>query len=70
MAGRLTAAQLARFQGEGFLVLPDFVPAERCLRLRERAMQLAREYVPPPERATVFSARGASPHAAAEYFLT
>jgi phytanoyl-CoA hydroxylase len=66
----LSAAQAAAYERDGFLVLPDFVPAERCLALRERALQLAREHVPPPERATIFSARGASPHAAAEYFLT
>jgi len=70
MAGMLTAAQLARYRQDGFLVLPGFVPAARCQELRERALQLAREHVPSPERATVFRADGASPHAAAEYFLT
>lgn len=70
MAGMLTAAQLARYRQDRFLVLPGFVPAARCQELRERALQLAREHVPSPERATVFRADGASPHAAAEYFLT
>jgi phytanoyl-CoA hydroxylase len=69
MAGRLTAAQLAQYRQDGFLVLPDFVPAALCLELRERALQLAREHVPPPDQATVFRADGASPHAAAQYFL-
>jgi phytanoyl-CoA hydroxylase len=70
MSGMLTAAQLARYRQDGFLVLPGFVPAARCLELRERALELARERVPPPGEATVFRADGASPHAAAEYFLT
>ncbi len=66
----LSAAQLARFEGDGFLLLPGFVPEERCRVLRERALQLARQHLPPPEQATVFSSQGASPHAAARYFLT
>jgi phytanoyl-CoA hydroxylase len=70
MSGMLTAAQLAHYRQDGFLVLPGFVPAARCLELRERALELARERVPPPGEATVFRADGASPHAAAEYFLT
>jgi phytanoyl-CoA hydroxylase len=67
---RLTPGQLERWRQDGFLVLPGFVPAARCLELRERALELARERVPPPGEATVFRADGASPHAAAEYFLT
>ncbi|MGQ0384871.1 MAG: phytanoyl-CoA dioxygenase family protein [Gammaproteobacteria bacterium] len=70
MPALLTRSQLESYQHDGFLVLPDFMPVERCQTLRERAMLLAREHLPPPEQATIFSARGASPHAAAEYFLT
>ena len=66
----LSPAQIARFECDGFLVLPGFVPAARCLLLRERAMQLAREHVPPADQETIFAANGTSPHAAAEYFLT
>lgn len=66
----LSAAQLARFRGDGFLVLPDFIDAARCIELRERAMVLAREHVPSPEQATVFTADGRALHAAEEYFLT
>lgn len=69
MKALLTRAQLARYERDGFLVLPGFVDEEHCLRLRERAMQLARLHVPPPQQATVFASSGGSPHAAAEYFL-
>ncbi len=60
----------ASFERDGFLLLPDFVPANRCLALRERALELAREHVPPPKHATVFSADGGARHAAERYFLT
>ena len=45
-------------------------PAGRCLALRERALELARKHVPPPDEATVFTADGRALHAAEEYFLT
>lgn len=70
MAGFLTSSQLARFREDGFLVLPDFVDPERCLELRQRALQLALENVPSPECATVFTADGRPAHASDEYFLT
>jgi len=38
--------------------------------LRERAMQLAKEYVPSPEQATIFTADSNAKHAADEYFLS
>ena len=66
----LTALQLARFRQDGFLVLPGFADAERCLELRRRALELALENVPLPERATVFTADGKPAHASDEYFLT
>jgi phytanoyl-CoA hydroxylase len=65
----LSADQLEAYRRDGFLVLPDFASPERCLALRERAMELAREHVPPPEQATVFTADGGAAHAAARYFL-
>lgn len=69
--GRILAAeQLAQYRRDGFLVLPDFVAASRCLELRERAMELARRHVPPPEQATIFTADGKTLHAADRYFLT
>jgi len=65
----LSQAQLSRFRQEGFLVLPGFVDAERCLELRRRALELAREHVPPPDKATIFTADGDALHASDEYFL-
>ena len=66
----LTADQLASYRDDGFLVLPGFVSDDACLRLRERAMQLAEELVPSPDEATIFTADADSRHAADEYFLT
>ena len=65
----LTAAQVQRFHDEGFLVLPDFVPADKCLELRDRAMFLAEKLVPSPEEATIFTADSDAKHAADKYFL-
>jgi phytanoyl-CoA hydroxylase len=65
----LSQAQLSRFRQEGFLVLPGFVDTDRCLELRRRALELAREHVPSPERATIFTADGDALHASDEYFL-
>ena len=70
MGRYLTEQQIANFCNDGFLVVPDFVPAERCLALRERAMQLAKEHVPSPEQATVFTADGKPLHAGDDYFLS
>ncbi len=65
----LSQAQQARLGQDGFLVLPDFVDADRCTELRQRAMQLAREHVPAPEKATIFTTDGQPLHASDEYFL-
>jgi phytanoyl-CoA hydroxylase len=70
MGKYLTDAQISLYREQGFLVLPGFVDEGRCRQLRQRAMELAREHVPPPERATVFTADGGSRHAAEAYFLT
>ena len=70
MSGPHSASQFAQYRRDGFLVLPGFVPAERCLALRERAIALAREHVPPRGQATVFTADGRALHAAEQYFLT
>jgi len=70
MGRYLTDQQIADFRNDGFLMLPNFVPAERCLQLRERALQLAEQYVPSPEQATVFTADGTPQHASDDYFLS
>jgi phytanoyl-CoA hydroxylase len=66
----LSESQVAAFRHDGFLVLPDFVDRAACLALRERAIELARMHVPPPDQATVFTADGRALHAAEQYFLT
>ena len=70
LATLLSQSQIAHYKRDGFLVLPDFVESGSCLALRERAMQLAREHVPSPEKATIFTADGKPLHASDEYFLT
>ena len=66
----LTEQQISSFRKDGFLVVPDFVPAERCLALREHAMRLAKKHVPSPEQATIFTADGQPQHASDDYFLS
>ena len=66
----LSAIQVEAFRRDGFLVVPDFVSADDCVALRERAMQLAEEHVPSPEQATVFTADGKPQHTSDNYFLT
>ena len=66
----LSAIQVDAFRHDGFLVVPDFVSADDCVALRERAMQLAEEHVPSPEQATVFTADGKPQHTSDDYFLT
>lgn len=70
MARYLSESQIAQFRRDGFLLLPGFVDAGRCLELRQRALQLARQHLPSPHEATVFTADGKPAHAGAEYFLT
>jgi phytanoyl-CoA hydroxylase len=66
----LSPTQLARFARDGFLVIPGFVADRHCLRLRERALELALQYVPAPRDATIFTADGNARHTTADYFLT
>jgi phytanoyl-CoA hydroxylase len=63
-------AQLQQLREQGFLVLPGFVAPAECLRLRERAMALARELATRTDATVVFRADGESPHASHEYFLS
>jgi len=66
----LSNSQVDAFRRDGFLVVHDFVSADVCIALRERAMQLAKEHVPSPEQATVFTADGKPQHTSDDYFLT
>lgn len=50
----LTAEQQERFGRDGLLVVPDFVTADACSELRERAEQLVDAWVPGTDR-TVFT---------------
>ena len=50
----LTAEQIERFGRDGFLVVPDFVTADACRELRERAEQLVEAWEPGTDR-TVFT---------------
>lgn len=65
----LSATQLESFNEDGFLVIPEFIDETRCLELRQRALELAEQYVPSPEQATIFTADANAQHAADEYFL-
>ena len=70
MGAYLSEEQQAAYRRDGFLVIPDFADAASCLALREQALRLARDHVPPPDQATVFTADGDTRHAAERYFLT
>src|SRR6267378_3296894 len=63
----LTAAQLERYQREGFLVLEDFVAAVRCDALRERAEELVHEF--DPRGAISIFSTAAQNHLRDDYFL-
>ncbi|HAF25210.1 MAG TPA: phytanoyl-CoA dioxygenase [Blastocatellia bacterium] len=43
---KLTAAQLARYKQDGFLVVNDFVDIASCDRLRRRAQQMVHDFDP------------------------
>jgi phytanoyl-CoA hydroxylase len=66
----LLPAQSEQLREQGFLVLPGFVAQADCVRLRERAMALARELAPKSDEAVVFRADGSHQHARHEYFLS
>ncbi len=57
----------ADFERDGFLVLPGFVPPERCDALRARMDEMLEDFEP-AEVATIFST-GALSHAQDRYFL-
>src|SRR2546421_2367381 len=63
----ITAAQLERYQREGFLVLEDFVATANCDALRRRAEELVHEF-DPREAISIFST-SAQNHLRDDYFL-
>ena len=63
----ITAAQLERYQREGFLVLEDFIATATCDALRRRAEELVHEF-DPREAISVFST-AAQNHLRDDYFL-
>ncbi|NDD86497.1 MAG: phytanoyl-CoA dioxygenase family protein, partial [Actinobacteria bacterium] len=65
----LSPDQVEQFHEQGFLVLENFASADSCLRLRNRAMELAERHVPSPQEATIFTADAEARHAADKYFL-
>lgn len=66
----LNRSQTEFFNENGYLVLPDFIDAQACLQLRDRAMYLAETLCPTPQEATVFTADGTAEHATDNYFLS
>ena len=60
------AVDLAAYERDGFLVLPDFLPAADCDVLQARAAELIAGFDPGPVR-TVFSTRDQA-HARDRYF--
>ena len=69
-ANGLTRAQLDAFRRDGYLVLPNFVEAAACLRLRDRALALAAQLAPAAPDTVVFRADGSTEHATHDYFLS
>lgn len=50
MSDVLNSDQIARYEADGFLVLPDFVSLDDCARLRKRANEIVEEWEPSEER--------------------
>jgi len=63
----LTTLQLTNYQNEGFLVLNDFVDPTACDLLRDRIIEMIREFEP-ADVASIFSTREQN-RIADEYFL-
>lgn len=64
---RLSNEQLARYERDGFLVIEDFVPAEECAQLRERALSLVAAF-DPAASVSIFSTREQT-RTSDDYFL-
>ena len=64
----LSAEQIASYQTNGFLVLPDFKPAEAMAQVRQRAEAIV-EAFDPAEYIAIFSTKDSSTNAN-PYFLS
>jgi phytanoyl-CoA hydroxylase len=64
---KLTSEQLAHYERDGFLVMENFVSAEECDRLRERALSLVAAF-DPADSVSVFSTREQT-RTSDDYFL-
>ena len=64
---KLTSEQLARYERDGFLVRENFVSAEECDRLRERARSLVAAF-DPADTVSIFSTREQT-RTSDDYFL-
>lgn len=65
----LDRAQLEVFERDGYVVVADFVTPERCLALRQRALEMIDAFDPSSVDAAVFSTTEQS-HAQEDWFLT
>ena len=63
----MTPSQIAQFERDGFLVLPNFVAAEGCDSLRARAEELVRDF-DPAGLVSIFSTREQT-RTSDDYFL-
>jgi phytanoyl-CoA hydroxylase len=64
---RLSGAQLAQYERDGFLLIEDFKTIEECAALRARAAELVREFDPASTR-SIFSTREQT-RTSDDYFL-
>ena len=55
--GRLDETMLADYRAAGVLILEDFVPLEKCVQLRERALELVEAFDPRTVRHVFSTAR-------------
>ena len=62
----LSASQVASWESDGFLVLPDAIDPKRCVELRERAEQIVENF--DPATVSVFSTHEQT-RTSDEYFL-
>lgn len=65
----LTSDQVAHYERDGFLVLPDFVSTDACRALRERAAVILHDFDPDAHR-SVFTTNEQTRHADAEFMAS